>query len=174
MASLESNQSENDAALDALCNWDFTVTGQDQALGRELATHVVAQGIADRSMRSEAPDGSMWMANAPLYRAWKKSHYGFDQPNVRTGQMLSLESLVGDTTVGPELVEMRYGTGRPPVAAATLGAEMTQGDKDITDIEKAFFCSAERPFYGLDDEISEEARIHAQAALDKFAEGIWK
>ena len=171
MASLDSNQPEIDAALDQLVSGlSFAHVGQDQALGRELVT-IVAEGIAARSAEGMAAGGGLWYANEPKYERWKKKRYGVEQPNYRTGQMLSQTSLEGDATIGETAIEMRYGTGTPPAAAG--GVPLSVSDESITDIEKAFFCSALRPFYELDDDISEECRKHAMEALDKFAAETW-
>jgi hypothetical protein len=172
MASVDSNADQVAAALGALVgSFDFTRPGKDQSLGRDLA-RTVARGIQRRSVPgATAPDGSSWAANEPEYARRKRAKYAADQPGIRTGQMLSLESLVGETTVAPDSVEMRYGTGEPPRRAAN-GAELTKGDAATTDRAKAgYFTDSGRPFYGLDAEIAGECRALAAEALKDHLSG---
>ncbi len=172
MASLNSNQPEVDAALASIVeDWDFTSVGQDQSLGRDLATGQAEQ-MYDRGAAGVDPDHVDWLANEDRYRRYKKKHYGVVQPNIRTGQMLSRESLRGETTISADLVEMKYGTATPPTKTAVQG-ELTDADKSITDIEKAFFCSPTRPFYAINADDAEKARETSQESLDKFAEETW-
>ena len=165
MAELTSNVAAVEAKIAGLIqSFNFTRKGEDKSLGHDMAV-VVATGIQERSIpEMKAPDGDTWDPNEPKYAARKRAKYDADQPNVRTGQMLSLESLLGDVSVAPETVTMRYGTGDPPTSAAN-GATLTEGDKSITDIEKAYFGSKTRPFYALDSTIEGEAVKVAKAAL---------
>jgi hypothetical protein len=77
-----------------------------------------------------------------------------DQPLLRTGQMLSQLSLLGQTTIGPQRIELKYGLGVPPSSGSTGYIE--DGDMKVTEREKAGWTEAERPFYALDDRIGDE------------------
>ena len=168
MATLDSNLDEVARLLDQLiAGFNFTRTGKEQSLGRDLAAKT-AEGIHDRSVPGRlAPDGSQWDDNEPKYAAKKRAKYDADQPNVRTGQMLSLASLKGKTEVGPDLVVMTYGLDAPP-GSALNGTELTTADKAVTDSDKAGWCAALRPFYGLDATISAALHDVARAALDEY------
>ena len=147
---------------------NFTLPGVEGSLGRDLAGKV-AEGIAERSAIAQAPDGTDWEPNEDKYAAWKAKRYriGGHEPNRRTGQMLSPKSLLGQTTVEPDLVLMKYGLGEPPNRTAT-GAALSVGDESITDIEKAYFCSKLRPFYALDERIKDEVFHVAQEAVNRL------
>jgi hypothetical protein len=88
--------------------------------------------------------------------------------------MLSAQSLSGDqTTIEPELITMRYGTGRPPSGGAT--SVILEADRQQTDVEKATFAHAgqsrrriRRPFYEQDAEISEKVIRETAEGLDRY------
>jgi hypothetical protein len=164
VAEIESNLPEIDALLGRLTSWDFTRPGKEGSLGQDLAA-LAAENIQLRGADGKGPGGEAWPENEKRYRARKKAHYGVDKPNIRTGQMLSRESLLGDVEVSPELVRLKYGTGQPPSRTAT-GAPLQDADREITDIEKAFLNSPERPFYGLDETDAEGMTGEAGANLD--------
>jgi hypothetical protein len=168
---MESNGEEIERLLaELVAGFDFTVKGKDGSLGKDMAGSA-AEGIVDRSVpEAIAPDGSVWPSNAEKYAKWKARKYAANQPGLRTGQMLSKQSIMGETVIGPDVVEMRYGTGTPP-ASAENGTDLTQSDQDITDIEKAFFFSAERPFYGLDQDIADKLGAEAGEALGEYLDG---
>jgi hypothetical protein len=86
---------------------------------------------------------------------------------VSTGQLLSLLSLFGRTTVTDELVEMRYGIDQPPTSAFN-GTDLTDEDLAVTDVQKAGWCEVTRPFYGLDDGIRDKAQATADEALHDY------
>lgn len=167
MDTFDSNAEEVDAWLEqAIDSFDFTRPGAEGSLGRDLAV-AAAEGMIERgTVDHKAPDGGAWAPNEPTYAKYKSKRYSAEQPNVRTGQMLSLQSMLGDVRVGPELVTIAYGTGQPP-ASSFNGAELTEGDKAITDVEKAYFASRTRRFYGLDEEINERLQGVAGEALAK-------
>src|SRR4051812_11189637 len=80
----------------------FTMPGVDQSLGRDLAG-AVAEGIADRSVPdAKDPDGGTWDDNREPYKSWKAAKYDAYQPGILTGQMLSLESLLGETAIAAD------------------------------------------------------------------------
>lgn len=153
--------------LDALvAGIDFSMPGRDQALGRDLAG-VIAQGIVDRTVGEQrSVDGSVLKANMPQYRAWKAAKYGSYQPLVRTGQMTSFPSVLGEVTIVSSDVRMRYGTGSAPTSSST--GYLSDSDRAVTDRDKAGYVSDDRPFYGLDDRIADAVIEAAGDALDDY------
>src|SRR5689334_1970463 len=101
----------------AVDSFDFSIPGEaGGTLGRDLAV-AVAQGIADRSADGKDPDGNDWRPNSdtpfhglPGYATYKRERYDVDRPGELGGQMLSQLSLLGQTTVTADEVEMVYGT----------------------------------------------------------------
>jgi hypothetical protein len=154
--------------------FNFTRPGEEGSLGHDVAMAVV-EGIIQRSHDQRRGADVDWPENAPDYAAWKAKRYKLSaqEPNIRTGQMLSQSSLYGQTTIEPELVTMRYGIGAVPTRTST-GAELprhTRGKHageqidDLTDIEKAYFAhtgqgpnGVKRPFYELDEVISADVQ----------------
>lgn len=155
-----------DGILDSI---KFDMPGRDQSLGRDLAG-VVAEGIADRSVPDAVgPDGEEWPENHEPYKSWKAKKYDAFQPNILTGQMLSLESLLGETTIGPDEVEMKYGTGKAASRARNGAAPPKDG---ATDREKAVFAEEhDRPFYGLDGTIADTCIDEASRVVDDYLGG---
>ncbi len=149
--------------LDQLVDtFQFDTPGKDQSLGRDLAG-VVAEGIRDRSVPdAKAADGSTWPPNVPKWAARKRRKYSVDQPGILTGQMLSLEALIGEVRISGDVVELVYGTGS---SASGEGADAP------TDRQKADWFSngtdwaPERPFFELDDEIAASAVATSADAL---------
>jgi hypothetical protein len=145
-------------------SFDFLRVGIDQNLGRDVKMKVVKR-IYDRSLDQRSGINGQWDKNEPAYKAWKEAKYGVDEPNTRTGQMLSQKSIEGRSTIEAKQVTMIYGTGDLPDKAAFVGAlpVRTRGPKkgqpvdDKTDIEKAYFAhtgqgphGVKRPFYEVD------------------------
>jgi hypothetical protein len=146
----------------------FTRPGIEGSLGKDII-YKGAQCIADRSLTHRTGLGTAWPPNSETpnhwheegYRAWKKEHYGTGEPNSRTGQMLSQQSLRGRSTVEPHLVTMIYGTDTVPdraVFGTPTENEFAQ-DQKVTDVQKAYFAHTGqskqrivRPFYALIDE----------------------
>lgn len=152
-----------------VATFDFTVPGEDGSLGRDMANKV-AEEIANRSVdQGLDSNGEPFKALNREYREWKRKKYHVEEPGLRTGQMLSVTSLLGNTQVGPELVEMTYGTGTAPVASST--GYISDEDKAVTDTQKAeWFTESGRPFYELDETIAEEVKKVAVEALNKHME----
>ena len=170
MSSLESNRETVIHGVAGLVEgWNFTVAGEEKSLGQDLIA-TTAQAIQERSVPDATdPDGGTWAANEPRYARYKQRKYDAHQPNIRTGQMLSLKSLIGESTVTADEVLMRYGTGQSPDSAFN-GTELTRSDREITDIEKAWFASRNRPFYAIDDEIIDLIGTIAGESLDQYME----
>jgi hypothetical protein len=150
MSDIESNLDDIDRWLDdAVASVDFTRPGSEGSLGEDIA-HIVARSIVDRTVAEQkASDGSPLKENEPRYAAYKRKRYQAHQPLIRTGQMMSLQSVLGETSISADSIEMRYGTGEAPQTSST--GYISDQDKAVTDREKAEHTSAERPFYGLDD-----------------------
>lgn len=168
--SLTSNVDAVIASLEQFVrSFDFTRPGKDQSLARDVV-NTIAGGIQRRSIDEHKGATKTWPDNAPKYARYKEKKYGvYDAPNVRTGQMLSLQSLRGTSTrIEKDRIEMVYGTGDPPSATAT-GAPLSSQDEKVTDREKAGFAHeggrsangryrASRPFYEADDPIAGKVR----------------
>lgn len=178
---LDSNIDEIGSWLDQLVDtYNFTRPGTDQSLGRDLAG-VVAQGIQDRTVADQTDaNGGPLKPNEPKYAKWKAKRFDAHQPLVRGGQMLSLQSLIGEVEVTADEVIMHYGTGDEEPLVSSTGAVMPRTiHKQIgavepapTDREKAEWNSDDRPFYALDDKIGEAVRDAAAAALgEHLADG---
>jgi hypothetical protein len=154
---------------DLIDSWNFTRPGQDQSLGRDMARDV-AVGIQERTVaeQRDAMGGSL-KPNEKRYKTWKEVKLGVYQPLVKTGQMLSLESLVGDVTVAPDEIVMNYGTGRSPTRSASPMGGLSKQDEKVTDRQKADWNSDDRPFYAMDDQIIATLADRAAAEFDKIA-----
>lgn len=152
-----SNADEISAWLDKIIDGiDFTMPGRDKSLGRDLAG-VVAQGIIDRSVPVAVdPGGTPWDDNEDPYKGWKARKYDARQPGILTGQMLSLESIIGDTAIASETVEMRYGTDTPAKSSRN-GVDPPKAKEPPTDRQKAeWFTESGREFYALDEKIADK------------------
>ena len=110
-------------------------------MGKDAAK-AVAERIAEAAADQKTTDDEPFPNNAPEYAAWKDKKYGVgpDAYGRRTGQMLSLESLLGEVDVSGDEVTIRYGTGQAP-ERSSASSYISESDKSITDIEKAFFIT---------------------------------
>jgi hypothetical protein len=171
----ESNAGQVIESLEAFVDaFDFNRPGVEGSLGRDVRDRVV-QGISIRSEDEHRGAGTPWKANEEKYAKWKKKRYGLaDAPNARTGGMLSRKSLIGRTTIEPDVVTMIYGTGEPP-SGTTTGVKMTAQDEKVTDIEKAYYAHTgqsvhkiKRPFYELDETISKDVWDLIAMSLDHY------
>lgn len=154
--------------LEALiATFNFERQGHGESLGKDAAG-IVAEGIKDRSVADQGgPDGT-WPANDPKYTARKKKKYNVELVGFRTGQMISMPSLLGRVDVTPHLVEINYGTGQPPAGSMSSGYISTQ-DTSISDVEKAwFFTRLKGSFFVLDTQIADKVRECFADELDKF------
>lgn len=154
--------------LDVVDSFGFELALENETLGEDCA-HIIAEEIAVRGGDSRGAEG-YWLSNTEPYRTRKRAKYGVDKPNIRTGQMLSIESLLGQTTVTNDSVIMLYGTGQAPVRSYASNYFNANSDGAITDIEKAYFCSVAhaRPFYELDDDIANKVFEHIEATLSEY------
>jgi hypothetical protein len=163
---------------DFVRSFDFTRPGKDKSLGRDIVGTIIrGRTIGDprclvaRSAAERRGADTQWKANESKYAARKAKDYGvFDQPNYRTGQMLSQASLWGKTEFMSDEIIMRYGTGDPPSRSAAPTQYLSTEDQNITDIEKAYFATNvhDRPFYEIDDEIEEAVLEEMADALSEY------
>jgi hypothetical protein len=166
---MNSNIAQVVAWLDGFVDsFDFKRPGNDESLGRDVA-NLGVQRIQDRSLQDRTGFGTAWAPNSETpshwapqgYRKWKEDNYGVGEPNSRTGQMLSQQSLFGRTRVESKQVTMVYGTDKPP-DRATFGspdAKLLARDQKVTDTFKAYLAHTGqsrkgivRPFYQLIDD----------------------
>jgi hypothetical protein len=163
-----SNIDEVIAFLDGFVDsFNFKRPGIEQSLGRDIQ-YKVADRIQTRALSDRKGTGEPWKENSTRafpwfpngYKAWKLENYGADEPNSRTGQMLSQKSIRGRSTIEEREITMIYGTGEPP-ASATFGSpapELLERDRKVTDVQKAYFAHTgqtkqliKRPFYEVDE-----------------------
>jgi hypothetical protein len=137
---------------EAIAAFGFNTDYVGRALGELLADGIV-EGIAERSADRQCDGlGNPWPKNKEPYRSRKKKKYGEELTNYRTGQMLSIVSLKGDTRIEKNEVTIGYGTAKPPDGSST--GYLSEADKSITDIEKAYFAARQnRAFFQLDQDI---------------------
>lgn len=164
---------------------DFTRPGKDQSLGRDIAIVIIRgrpgkllggiQGRASREHRGASP--TPWPPNSSKpsrwhpggYKGWKAERYGLaDEPNFRSGQMLSQTSLYGQTTIQPTVVTMRYGTGTPPSRSAAPTGYLSDADRRVTDTAKAQYNSPKRPFYEIDSEDAKAVVEECQEFVNRY------
>jgi hypothetical protein len=169
MDRVTSNADEVAAWIEGVvAGFDFTLPGEQGSLGEDLAG-VAAQGMIDRGVPdARAADGGNWAPNEARYAAYKRRRFGAIQPGILTGQMLSLESMLGRPEITPDRVEMTYGTGEP-AAGSRSGAPLRPSDQEVTDREKAsYFTDSGRRFYELDDTIAAAVVEKASEAWDRY------
>jgi hypothetical protein len=176
--------------IDEVCRWlqefaesfDFTRPGKDQSVGRDLALTIVhgpdvggQGGILGRCAAGVGADGTPWPPNAPEVSARKQEDYGWDEPNRRTGQMLSQQSLYGRTRIEPDQVTLVYGTGQPPSGSAAPSGYSSKADRETPDVLKASLAHSgqgrkgiRRPFYEATREDAENVSAVAQENLNEY------
>ena len=162
--------------------YGFLLSKGDRDLGRDCIK-IVAQDISERAMVGEGSEGQ-WAANSDEpegkgYASYKERVYDvIDQPNVRTGDMLSKRAL-SNGTVSNEAVEMAYGTG-DVARAGVAGRTVKEADKKLTDREKAYYAhtgqgphGTTRPFYALSEDAVVTIRETCQERLNQYVrEGL--
>ena len=148
-----------------ITSFNFDLTLEATSMGENCA-HLVADGIMARSAQGRGADGE-WPPNREPYRSWKHRKYGVDMPNIRTGQMLSLESLLGTVSITTSEVGMEYGTATAPTRSSASSYFNPKTDGAVTDRQKAGFNSDKRPFYELDAQIADEVFQFVSETLDE-------
>ena len=164
MAKVTSNADDIADWLDELAStFDFNRPGVDGSLGRDCAG-TAAQGMIDRTVAEvKSADGGNLKPNERKYAVRKLKKYDANQPLVRSGQLLSLTSMRGETAIEPDKVTMQYGTNQPP--AGSLNGYLPDADRKVTDRQKAGWVSDERPFYALDETIGDTITAMIDEAL---------
>jgi hypothetical protein len=142
-------------------SFGFTTTVEGKTMGLDCAG-IIADGIIARSIDEQRGADGPWDKLTAKYIAWKARKGLAQMISVRTGGMMRLEALLGSTVVTNETVQMLYGTGEPDKL-----------DPDITDIEKAFFFSKRRPFYELDDTISDLVFARIEHLVEEYIRRSW-
>lgn len=170
MARVTTNGDEVAAwVAEILVGYNFETNIGDRSLGLDLAGSA-AKAMIDRAADDgKDPDGVGYTPNEARYRARKRKDYRVDQPNVRTGQMLSITSMIGDTRVSADRVEMTYGIGAPPTSS--LSGHITDADKRATDRDKGGWATdAGRRFYELGEAGESAVLGRADEALGAYLE----
>jgi hypothetical protein len=162
-----------------VAEFDFTIPGADQSLGRDVANLIVGR-IDDRCAVSYGPDSVPWQPNSEKeppkggYKGAKLRKYGWDETNRRTGQMLSILALKGRTTIEKDLITLRYGRDEAPSRGGSPSGVVTDGDKKRTDVQKAEYAHTggrwgiKRPFYALGPGDKEAVVEFVQEKLDQY------
>jgi hypothetical protein len=125
----------------------FKRPGIECNVGRDLLKAGV-ESISRRASDEQAGADGIWLANEPKYAKSKATRYNIseNEPNVRTGQMLSEKSFTGRSTVESREVTMIYETGEAPSATLSAaqpvyarGPKKGQPIDTATDLEKAYY-----------------------------------
>lgn len=145
-------------------------SGSDATLGGAVIDTVI-DGIQARALTRHGADAlggdeTEWLENAPDYRKKKAKTYGETNPNFRTAQMLSRESLKGNPQVGHDTTTWPYGTG---TAASNA---RTKHDRQITDVQKMHFAEegqsehqVRRPAFAMSEQDCDDALIVVESAV---------
>ena len=139
---------------------DFTRPGKDQSLGRDiisaLALNIQRRAAVESSGARPSGRVTPFAPLKPDYRREKQRLYGIDgQPNFRTGQMLSLASLIGKPRITPHALTMVYGLEMPPSRSVAPTGRLSAEDEETLDTDKARYAHKgtkhriARPFYAL-------------------------
>jgi hypothetical protein len=165
--------------------FNFCRPGKDQSLGRDLANTVIRGpdvgelgGIMGRCAEHVDPEGNEWAPNAPDYAARKEKVYGIvDEPNRRTGQMLSELTLGAKTKVTPKEIEIRPGLDAPPSSSAAPTGYLSKQDAKTTDTDKIRYAHTAtekkpaREFYAANEEDAVAVAKVAQENLNDYLRG---
>lgn len=131
-----------------------------------------------------------------FYSEEKAKDYGFDIAGYRTGQMLSMVSLIGKLDISRDLLVISYGTGMPPTRGSGPTGYISEEDKEVTDTEKAGWFQEgfvgtvsyttrsgksvsyevnrpPRPFYGVEPETEAMIVEVIQDNLHKYITQFW-
>lgn len=155
-------------AMEFIDSFNFERPGVEGSLGKDCA-HAVAERIADLAATEQrTSDNEDFPDNEPRYADWKNRKYNTSKPafGIRTGQMLSIQSLLGDVEVEPGRVTMSYGTGQAPDRSGASDY-ISESDKRTTDREKAGYISKRVEFYKAGSEGRAAVVEVVKEALDK-------
>lgn len=151
-----------------LDDFGFNSHADDGPMGESIVK-AVAASISDRGYQQQEGFAGGWDENKREYRIEKVRRYGERRPNVRTRQMLSIESVEGERELSADAkgLTWRYGTGESPAGART------EHDRTTTDREKATWAhegpsgNNDRPFFGTNADDEHLIREIAESALDR-------
>lgn len=180
-----SNQDEVGAWLIAgVTDFGFnTPSAGGKKLGDAIVDNHVAM-ITARSLDEQRGAEGDWPKNHEPYATVKREEFGSLLINVRTGEMLSSESLHGQANIDDKQVTHVYGTGRPgetpeprPRGIGRRGKVKLQGPAKFkktrpepTDIAKAAWAEQQgRGFFELDERIKD---ANAEIVGDALAEHL--
>ena len=162
--------------------YGFLLSVGERDLGRDCIG-IVAGMIQDKAASGVGSEGA-WEPNSDNpaghgYASFKERVYGVvEQPNVRTGDMLS-ERAPRNGTVGHETVNMEYGTGDVP-RDGMAGRPVKDADKKLTDREKAGYAhtgqgphGTKHPFYVIHAEAVTGIRERCQERLNEYVAEQW-
>jgi hypothetical protein len=143
----------------------FDAPGEGENLGYRLARRAFA-GVRRRSIdRQVSPTGSRWAPNEPRYAASK----GGRAVGVGlTGEMLSVEQLMGEFELTPTRVRFRYGKdarNRQKAAWFQQGVRARRGTTGR-------WRQPPRYFYDLDPEIVRDLETESRAVLRDRVEAL--
>lgn len=110
----------------------------------EACAKAVAEDIHSSALDGqEEPDGTQFPDNEDRYAAMKAAKYGRTGRSFgfRTGQTLSVESLMGQVEASDDELTMRYGTGRIVSQSDGGSGYVADSDRQQTDIEKMYILT---------------------------------
>lgn len=178
---------------DLIDTFNFDASIGNMSLGKRMANKT-AEMIALRSATQQKGASVQWEPNKEPYKSDKAKKYNVhDLAGVRTGQMLSIMSLLGETEIQADEIVMDYGIDQPATRSYGSSHFDPKADGKATDREKAkWFTEGRagirgrdargrftagssggqpaRPFYELDDEIADAVFELVTDALAKHLE----
>jgi hypothetical protein len=149
---------------DFVDGFNFTAHIEDKSLALDAAG-VMADGIIARSIDEQKPAEGSWDELKAVYKAWKAEKYGVELIGVLTGQMLSLNSVLGELEITPELMTLIYGKNEP---GSGHHEDTDNPDEVVTDRKKAEWFSERRPFFELDDTITDKVFERIEKLLEEY------
>lgn len=135
--------------------------GGGRRLG-ELVIEEIAMDIFKRSNEEQVEAGGQPFAElSPRYLRWKVEHGFSPKKNVKTGKMLSLDEIRGESTVIDDLVVMTYGKGEETRQLAEWAHEGSKKRK-----------RPKRPFYDMDAETEKHIDELLDSAVNDLIESL--
>lgn len=150
-----------------VATFNFTRHGHGESMGKDAAG-IVAEGILDRSVAEQRGADDFFPDNDSQYTDRKRAKYNVDLIGFRTGQMISLPSLLGKIDVTPDAVLMTYGTNEPPTRSMST-SYISTSDQAVTDTQKAeYFTERKGRWYAIDEPIADAVRVYFADQLGGF------
>lgn len=160
---------------DVVDGFGFDAAGAEGTFGDEAARAVADDIHTSAEDVQQEPPGKEFPDNEDKYAAAKAKKYGRTGKSfgLRTGQMLSIESLLGDVAVKHDEVVMQYGTGKPP--SSSKSGYLSDEDRSITDVEKARYMTRDGAktidFYQLGPYAEKAVAEIGADALERYLKG---